>query len=449
MISKDEKIKIASWLLDPGRRRPPRGSLEALERKVKSHGLDKVYRKIELPLAPVLRDIEAVGFKVNLAYLGKISKELKEKINTSEKKIYKSTKQEFNLNSPAQLSEILFKKLKINSGNLRRTKTGLISTNEETLQLIKNRHPVIKLILEYRTLFKLKSTYTDPLLKMADDKGRVHTTFLQTGTATGRLSSRNPNLQNIPASGDWAKKIRRAFVADRGYSLVSFDYSQMELRILAALSRDRNLMAAFKNGKDIHSITAARIFGVPLGKVTKNMRRIAKTLNFGMNYGMGANAFSRVAGVSVKEAREFIKKHFEYFSSVKEWQEKIINQARALGYVENKNGRRRLLPDINSQKQRSRAEAERAAINMPIQGLNADIIKLAMVRVAKELKKRGWWRKQARLLLTIHDELLFEIKDPLIKKASKIIRDIMENIYKLDVPLKVDEKTGGNWGMLK
>jgi DNA polymerase I len=450
MVSNEKKQEIASWLLDPDARKHSKKTLGDLEHEIKLRGLEKVYREIELPLIPILDDMHDIGIKVDVSGLEGISKELERKLNSLEKSIYKKSGAEFNINSPKQLGEILFNKLNIVSEKIRKTKTGQISTNEEALQLIKNQHAVVPLILEYRELFKLKSTYTDPLGKLADKHGRIHTTFLQMGAATGRLASRNPNMQNIPASGEWAQKIRGAFVSEPGFTLAAFDYSQIELRILSTVSRDENMIQAFRDGKDIHAITAALVYGVKPGEVTKEMRRTAKTLNFGISYGMGATAFGKTSGLSLKDARDFIKKYFEMFPSIKKWQEETLTEARKNKYVENLNGRKRFLSYINNRHNpRLRAEAERIAINMPMQGLSADIIKLAMIKVSKELKKKGWWQRDVRLLLTIHDELIFEIKDMVLKEAMPIIRDLMVKTYKLAVPIEVHASSGKNWGSLR
>lgn len=312
---------------------------------------------------------------------------------------------------------------------------GFFSTRAEKLLELKDSHPIINLILQYREAFKIKSTYLEPLSRAGD---KVYATFIQTGTATGRLSSQNPNLQNIPLV------VREVFVASRGHHLVSFDYSQIELRIKAAVTGDPQLIKAFKEGVDIHALTASKIFNVDIKKVTDKMRRIAKTLNFGMAYGMGAAAFARTSGLSKDEARKFISDYFKQFRGVREWQEKTIKKARKYGFVENLNGRKRWLLNINSGDGFLAAEAERAAINAPIQGLAADIIKLAMIAVYKEFKKTS----DVRLLLTIHDELLFEIKSDKLKTSVKKIKKIMENIYPLAVDLEVNVAQGKNWGEL-
>ncbi len=445
MISNEKKIELAQWLIDPDKKQTLPHDLAALEEKLVASGVSKVYKDIELPLVEILDSMHETGIKVDLDYLTKLSREMEKEIGELVKKIYKQAGGEFNLNSPKQLSEVLFDRLKISSEGIRSTKTGLRSTDIETLELLKSHHPIIEPILRYREIFKIKSTYIEPLRELADKKSRVHTSFIQTGTATGRLSSQNPNMQNIPIMGELGKKVRRAFVADKGYNLASFDYSQIELRVLATVSKDSIMIKAFNNDLDIHKLTASKVYKVPLEKVTPEMRSAAKTLNFGISYGMGPQAFSKTSGISLGEAKKFIQEYFADFAAVKKWQQETIEKARAFGYVENLNGRRRWLPNINWPNRRFAAEAERIAINMPIQGLAADIIKLAMIWVADLLKKKGWWEKRARMLLTIHDELLFEIDDDILKEAMPLIKKEMESAYKLSVPLKVDSAAGKTW----
>lgn len=448
MISPNKKIELAQWLIDPDKALLLPADWNLLEKKLKENGLEKVFHEIELPLVEILEAMQEMGIKVDLDYLAKLSKDLEKEVIVLVKKIYKEADGEFNINSPKQLSEILFTKLKIASAGIVKRKTGAFATDVETLALLKDRHPIIESILKYRELFKLKSTYVEPLRALVGKDGRVHTTFLQTGTGTGRLSSQNPNLQNIPIISEWGKKIRKAFVAEKEYSLASFDYSQVELRVLATVSKDPQMIEAFQNDLDIHKITASNVYNVPIEKVTPEMRSAAKTLNFGVIYGMGPQAFARSSGMSFEEAQKFIKEYFSDFIYVKRWQEKTIQKAREVGYVENLNGRRRLLMSINSPNRRFSSGAEREAINMPIQGLAADIIKLAMIRVADVLKKKKWWQKDTRMLLSIHDELIFEIKDELLEEAMRLIRTEMENAYKLAVPLKVDSAADKDWSKI-
>jgi len=425
------KIEIAKWLLDPDKERVLPDDLVLLEARLKELGLEKIYKEIELPLVKILEEMRNEGIKVDLKLLKKFSKNYAKKINSLEKQIYKKAgflRGGFNINSPKQLSEILFEKLKISKEGVSKTKTGNYSTDVESLLTIQSRHPIVGLILKYREVFKIQSTYIEPLRKLADKNQRVHTTFAQTGTATGRLSSQNPNLQNIPPV------IREVFIAEKGYVLVSFDYSQIELRVLASVAKDKKMTEAFKNDLDIHKLTASQVFNVGLKEVTKKQRSFAKTLNFGVIYGMGPFAFARATGLSVMEAEKFIKEYFNDFAEIKLWREKTIEGARKNGYVENLNGRKRWLPEITSFNWRLAGEAERAAMNMPIQGLAADIIKLAMIKAAKV--------KGARMLLSIHDELIFEIGKKVLKNKILEIKEIMESAYNLKVPLKVDVAMG-------
>ncbi len=448
MISEAKKIELAQWLLDPDKHQALPDNLAQLEQRLENNGLDIIYRNIELPLVEILEEMHETGIKVDCDYLARLDGELSEEINRLVKDVYKKAGSEFNLNSPKQLSEILFEKLQIDPAGILKKKTGAYSTDAETLNFIKDRHPIVPPMLKYRELYKLQSTYIKPLQELADKNGRVHTTFLQTGTGTGRLSSRDPNLQNIPTAGDWGKKVRHAFIADQGNSLVSLDYSQIELRVLASVAGDPAMIGAFKKGIDIHKLTASNVFNVPIEKVTSEMRGLAKTLNFGVIYGMGPNAFAQTGGISTAEAKKFIEEYFSDFSSVKVWQEDMIRRAKKLGYVENLNGRRRMVPGINHPNRRFSSEAERVATNMPIQGLAADIIKLAMIKVEQLAKKQKWGDK-VRPLLSIHDELIFEVDDKIVAEVVPEIKKVMEGAYKLqNVELKVDSAVGKSWSEL-
>src|SRR3989338_5362818 len=420
---------------------------EVALKKLKEYKLEGLFYDVEMPLIEVLAEMESLGVKLNVGGLNSLEKKLEKNLSELAKKIYKEAGAPFNINSPKQLGEMLFQKLGIDAAGVKKTKGGAISTDVDTLLTIKDRHPVVKYLLEYRELFKLQTTYVRPLQALADKKGRVRTTYIQTGTSTGRLSSQNPNLQNIPIGNNLATELRKCFVAEKGYSFISFDYSQIELRVLASLSGDPKMMEAFNNDLDIHKMTAANVFNKPLREVTPEMRRLAKTLNFGVVYGMGANAFAKTRGLSVTEARKFIDEYFSDFKKIKVWQEEIKAQARTFGYVANLNGRRRWLLQATSMFRGEAAEAERAAINMPVQGLAADIIKIAMVKISKEIKKQKL-ENSIKMLLTIHDELLFEIKDEALEEAVKIISGIMESAYELEVSVKVTVKVGKNWGEL-
>ncbi len=456
MITLEKKIEIAKWLLDAENQQNLPDDLDLLEKKIAAEGLDKVYREIELPLTPILDEMHKLGIKVDSKVLDKVAKELNKEIASLEGEIYKIAGSPrlggglpFNLNSPKQLSEVLFEKLKIDAKGVPKRKTGAFSTDAETLDKIKDRHPVVASILKYRELYKMKSTYAEPLLELAkaDKDSRIHTTFLQTVTSTGRLSSKDPNLQNIPIMSEWGKRVREAFVAEKGNSLLSLDYSQIELRVLASVANDEKMIEAFKRGEDIHRLTASQVFNIPLEQITKEQRQMAKTLNFGVIYGMGSDGLARASGMTREESAKFIAEYFADFADIKRWQEKTINKARQTGYVETLNGRKRWLPNIMAGNRRFAAESERMAINMPIQGLAADIIKLAMIRVAEMLKKKKLENK-VRMLLTIHDELIFEVADDMAKEAEELIRPEMEKAYTLTVPLKVDSAIGKNWSVI-
>ena len=327
------------------------------------------------------------------------------------------------------------------------------STSAEKLEKISQDYPLVKEILEYREFFKLKTTYLDPLEKLVGNDSRIHPTFLQLGAATGRLSCQNPNLQNIPQESSWSIQIRNIFVAPKSFFLVSFDYSQIELRILAHLTQDQNMLAAFKRGEDIHSLTAQKIFGVKKEEVAPHMRRLAKTLNFGMIYGMGYRALSQTAKIPPDQAKDFIKKYFEQFPSIRNWQAKVLESSRQSGSSSNVNGRFRSVFSINSPNQFLASSAEREAVNMPTQSLAADVLKLAMIKVFDYVVQNGLSEK-IKLILSIHDELIFEISQDLLKNGTdsptaQKIKELMELSYKLDAPLKVDIKTGKKWGELE
>lgn len=407
---------------------------EKLSEKMVKSGLWKVFSEIEMPLISILARMEENGFKIDSRSLKESAKEVGEEIQKLEKEIYKLSGTEFNVSSPKQLSAVLFEKLEIGTKGMRKTAGGgAISTQASELEKLRGKHKVIDFILKYRELAKLKTTYLDALPALADANGKIHTTFDQTITATGRLSSRDPNLQNIPAGGDWAKKIRSAFLAQDGFVLAAFDYSQVELRIAAALSGDKKMIKAFADGKDIHTLTAAEINNVSEENVTPEMRRQAKTLNFGVLYGMAAKSFSETAGLSAAEARNFIDEYFSDFSGLAKFLEEIKERARADGFVSTLTGRLRYLPEINLSNWQLRQAAERMAINMPIQGLAADIVKMAMV----EISKQGILSDDCRLLLQVHDELIFEIKEKNAEETGKKIKTAMEKVFALPngVPL--------------
>lgn len=402
---------------------------------------DELY-KLECELAPVIIGMEGRGIKIDKDILEKLRISLERNLRALEKKIYKAASQEFNINSPKQLSQILFDKLQIPTRGLKKTPGGEISTAADALDKLQNSHPIVKLILEQRELQKLLSTYILPLPQLADSQSRIHTTLNPLGTATGRLSSNNPNLQNIPMRGDIARDIRRAFVASAGKTFLACDYSQMELRVVAHMAQDKNMIEAFCRGEDIHVRTASLVFGVDVKDVTTQMRYRSKALNFGMIYGMGPQAFARSAEISLEDAREFMQRYFSIFDGVARYMENIKENAHETGYVETMFGRKRFILDLASPNPMIRAMAERAAINMPVQGTAADIMKFAMVAAHQQLKG-------ADMILQIHDELLWETSPKEVLVHAQEAKRILENVVKLSVPLKVEVKTGQSWGDLK
>lgn len=347
------------------------------------------------------------------------------------------------MSSPKQLSEVLFDELKLPV--YKKTKTGR-STDEETLNELSAAHPMIPLFLEYRKIFKLVSTYIDALPKSVGAHGRIHSTFNVEGAATGRLSSTNPNLQNIPNRGQTGGEIRKAFIASPGKVLIGADYSQIELRIMAEVSGDPNLIKAFKEGEDIHSATAAKIFNIDIKDVDKEKRNIGKTMNFATLYGQGPRALSKQLKVDYATAKKYIEEYFSQFSKIKEWMIKTLEEGKRLGYVETIWGRRRYIPELNSSNSFLRSFGERAAINHPIQGTSADMIKKAMVEISKSLESRVESRESCSLILQIHDELLFECDPEELEGMAGMIKEKMEGVIEIAVPIKVDLKSGKNWG---
>ncbi len=419
---------------------------EKLEKKMEQEKLMSIFQKIEIPLIPVLEEVEENGIKIDAKLLKESSKEIEVKIKELEDKIYQLAGGQFNINSPQQLKEILFHKLHISSFDIRKGKTGL-STAASELDKLKGKYPIANFISHYRELSKLKSTYIDALPELINPKtGRVHTSFNQAITATGRLSSSEPNLQNIPTKTELGHKIRKAFIAEKGYKLVSADYSQIELRIIASLSNDERMIESFLKGEDIHTRTAAEIYDRMLEEVTPEMRRVAKTVNFGVQYGIGARGLAEAVDFSVAEAEKFIQEYFKTYTGVKDYIEQTIALAKKMGYVETLFGRKRYLPEIVSNITQIQKAAERMAINLPIQGLSADLIKLAMIEIYAKFQKN---KEAMKMVLQVHDELIFEIKEEKVKEISKEIKEIMENVIKIKVPIEVDIKAGDNWGEMK
>jgi len=412
------------------------------EPKIREGGLQNLAETIEMPLIPVLAGMERSGVRLDLEDLKAVTVNLREDIISLEKEIYELAGTEFNISSPKQLGDILFIRLKLDD-KARVTKSKQFSTNEEILQRLTSKHPIVEKVLEYRGLRKLLSTYVDALPLLVDKKtGRIHTSYNQAVAATGRLSSNNPNLQNIPVRDERGREIRKAFVPDDGHIFLSADYSQIELRLMAHLSKDAGMIADFLSGNDIHAATASKIFGVALGDVTREMRSRAKTANFGIIYGISSFGLSERLTIGRKEAKELIDGYFSSYPGVKTYMDESIKKARELGYVSTMFGRKRYLPDIQSQNHVVRGNAERNAINAPIQGSAADIIKLAMINIDKRLKNEKF---RSRMILQVHDELIFEAENTELERLKTMVLHEMSDAVALDVPLKVDWGTGKNW----
>jgi len=412
------------------------------EPKIISGGLADLARDIEMPLISVLAAMERNGVKLDLEDLKSITINLREDIISLEKEIYTLAGTEFNISSPKQLGDILFIRLNLDE-KARVTKTKQFITNEEILQRLTNKHPIISKVLEYRGLKKLLSTYVEALPLLVDKKtGRIHTSYNQAVAATGRLSSNNPNLQNIPVRDARGREIRKAFVPEKGHVFLSADYSQIELRLMAHLSKDESMIADFLSGNDIHAATASKIFGVEIDKVTREMRSRAKTANFGIIYGISSFGLSERLTIGRKEAKDLIDGYFNSYPGVKIYMDESIRKARDLGYVTTMFGRKRYLPDIHSRNQVVRGNAERNAINAPIQGSAADIIKIAMIRIFDRMKSEEYLSK---MILQVHDELIFETATSELEKLKDLVIFEMSNAVKLDIPLKVDWGTGNNW----
>lgn len=413
-----------------------------LEKELHKENLENLFYTIEMPLVRVLSEMEITGVNVDTEVLSQYSLLLSNKIDILEKEIYEMAGTEFNVSSAKQVGEILFDKLKIDE-KAKKTKTGQYSTTEEVLEKLRSKHPIVGKILEQRGIRKLLSTYINALPELINPiTGKIHTSFNQTVTATGRLSSSNPNLQNIPIRDDEGKEIRRAFIPDKNCVFFSADYSQIELRIMADLSGDQNMIDAFCSGEDIHAITASKIYKIPISEVSKDMRRKAKTANFGIIYGISVFGLSDRLNIPRSEAKELINGYFETYPHIKEYMNKSIDIAREKGYVETISGRKRMLPDINSKNAIVRGYAERNAINAPIQGSAADIIKIAMVRIYNRFEQEGL---RSKMILQVHDELNFNVYTDEIEKVCNIVKEEMENAYKLKVPLIADSGIGKNW----
>ena len=411
-----------------------------LVERIEEEGVSQLYYGTELPLCRVLYEMEKTGFTVDTVGLSAFGEELNRTLEAIKTRVFMMCGEEFNINSPKQLGHILFEVLRLPSQ--KKTKTGY-STNAEVLEKLRPYSPVIDEILEYRAISKLIGTYVDGMIKVCDEKGVIHTSFNQTVTATGRLSSTEPNLQNIPIRTETGRQLRRFFIAgssDR--TLVDADYSQIELRILAAISGDQTMINAFENGTDIHTLTASQVFGVPVENVTKEMRKRAKAVNFGIVYGIGSYSLSQDIGVSVKAAGQYIDSYLSKYPAVNEYLENIKKQAKRDGYVKTLFGRRRYIPELFSAKKNEQAFGERVAMNSPIQGTAADIIKIAMVNTNRALKESGL---PAKLILQVHDELIVETDKSRVDEVKALLVSEMENAVKLNVRLSVEATDGETW----
>ncbi|MEN9649093.1 MAG: hypothetical protein RL094_60 [Candidatus Parcubacteria bacterium] len=467
-LSKEKirELTIALWVLDSSLTNPTiedvvthtkaKTAAEAEQKllnEMKKQGVDSVFFDIEKPLIPIVNAMEKVGVKIDVEFLKELSKEYHKELASLEKKIWKEAGMEFNVSSPKQLGEVLFDKLMLGGKKIKKTSTGARSTKESELEKMKGTHPIIDHILEYRELAKLLGTYIDPLPTMVDENDRVHTTFLQAGAATGRMASQNPGLQNIPIKTELGRKVRQAFIAEKGYKLVSFDYSQIELRIAAWLSDDEKLITIFKEGTDVHTGVASQVFKVDSKDVTKEMRRQAKVINFGILYGMGVNALKTNLGSTREEAQTFYNEYFKNFSTLADYLNHVKAEAKRTGYTQTYFGRRRYFEGFKSALPFIRASAERMAINAPIQGTEADLVKIAMVKVQELFDKEGIEEKDARVLMQVHDELVYEIKSDLVESLSEKIKEAMESILTLEdtkgVPITAEAHVGKNWNDMK
>jgi DNA polymerase-1 len=416
---------------------------EHFKNELSEANTQKLFDDIEIPLLRVLAAMELEGINLDKDFLNSLSDELNTDILNLEKRIYAAAGEEFNIASPKQLGIILFEKLKL-VDKPKKTKTGQYATSEDILSYLAKEHDIIKDILEYRGLAKLKSTYVDALpLQVEEHTGRVHTDYMQTVAATGRLSSNNPNLQNIPIRTERGRQIRKAFIPrNEEYTLLAADYSQIELRIIAALSHEETMIEAFKNGEDIHASTASKVFNVPLNEVTREQRSNAKTVNFGIIYGVSAFGLSNQTDLSRSEAKDLIETYYATYPKLRSFIHEQVDFARDNGYVQTVLGRRRYLKDINSRNAVVRSAAERNAVNAPIQGSAADIIKIAMINIYNKLQEGNF---KTKMLLQVHDELVFDVYKPELDAIKTLVKTEMENAYKLEVPLDVDMGIGNNW----
>ena len=406
---------------------------------LEEYGMTNLMHEIEIPLSAVLSDMESIGFKIDPEGIEKYAAELLKMENALTQSIWMQAGREFNINSPKQLSEVLFEEIGLPAG--KKTKTGY-STDADTLEFLRPYHSIISDILMYRQISKLRGTYGEPLINQADECGRIHTKLNQTGTATGRLASSDPNLQNIPIRQELGRELRKYFIADDGYVLVDADYSQIELRILAELSGDENMRAAFINGVDVHTAVAAQVFGVDEDDVTSELRRRAKAVNFGIVYGIGDFSLAKDLGITRREAKEYIENYLATYSGVDSYLKRTVEEAKESGYTTTMFGRRRNIPEIKSSNKIQRGFGERVAMNSPIQGSAADVIKIAMIGVSRALREAGI---DARLIMQVHDELIVEAREDCADLAAEILVREMENAVKVTVPLTADCGMGVTW----
>lgn len=462
-----EKTGIALWLLHSDTTNPDLEDIlsfsgkkkfndakEEIFKELKQKKLDDVYENIEMPIYPIIKKAENRGILVDKKYLSDLSTEYHKELDKIEKKIWQHAGEEFNINSPKQLGEILFDKMNLTAKGLKKTEGGARSTRVSELEKLKDIHPIINEIMSHRELQKLLTTYIDNIPPMLDENNRLHTHFVQAGSTTGRFASINPNLQNIPIKSELGRNIRKGFISAPGYELLSLDYSQIELRIAALLSEDKELIEIFKQKKDVHSSVASRVFGVKESDVTSEMRRQAKVINFGIIYGMGINALKENLGGTRAEAEQFYNSYFEQFPGVVSYLNEVKQFATKNGYTETLFGRRRYFPAMKSSIQYVRAMAERMAINAPIQGTAADLIKMAIKSAEDSLKKNNLLDK-THLLLQVHDELIYEVEKSVVNKAEEVIKEAMENVLnvsnrnKNEVPIEVHAKAGKSWGEME
>ncbi len=423
-----------------------------LEKIIKDQDLSFVVESIEMSLLPICKSMTEIGIKIDVKRLEELSVKYHKELSSLEKQIWKIVGEEFNIASPKQLGEMLFVKMGLKAKNQKKTASGGFSTKESELEKLKDEHPIAGLILEYRELAKLLGTYIDTIPKLVDANNRLHSEFLQAGSATGRMASQNPGIQNIPNKTELGREIRKSFIAEKGYKLVTFDYSQIELRIAAFLSGDKKLIEIFKEGQDVHTAVACEVFGVEPKDVTKEMRGKAKTINFGVMYGMGVTALQKNIGTNREEAQQFLDGYFNKFSGLAEYLERIKRETAQKGYTETFFGRRRYFPDIHSKLPFMKASAERMAINAPIQGTEADIIKLAMVEIDKYLHGKDL-QDEVRMLLQVHDELVFEIKEKLVESVAPEIKRMMEGVIDTKktsgIVMLAEASIGDNWAETK